>query len=43
MPQVQNVVVVYHGLLSEAEDLARELSERYGNNKWTLLPAEPDA
>jgi len=43
MSQIQNVVIVYHALLSEAEDLARELSERYGNSKWTLLPAEPVA
>ena len=41
MSQVQNVVVVYHGLLSEAETLARELSERFGNGAWRLLPAEP--
>lgn len=41
MVQVQNVVVIYHGLLAEAEALARELSDRYGDGKWTLLPAEP--
>ncbi|MBT5319135.1 MAG: NAD(+)/NADH kinase, partial [Chloroflexi bacterium] len=27
--------------LTEAETLARNLSERYGHDKWTLLPAEP--
>jgi NAD+ kinase len=43
MSQVQNVVVVYHGVLAEAEELARELSKRYGNGNWTLLPAEPVA
>ena len=43
MSQVQNVVVIYHGLLAEAEAMARDLSERYGNGKWSLLPAEPVA
>ncbi|HCV26735.1 MAG TPA: NAD(+) kinase, partial [Dehalococcoidia bacterium] len=41
MPKVQNVVVVYHGLLAEAETLARALSKRFGDNNWRLLPAEP--
>jgi NAD+ kinase len=41
MSQVQNVVVVHHGLLAEARTLARDLSERFGNGKWRLLPAEP--
>jgi NAD+ kinase len=41
MSQVQNVVVIHHGLLAEARILARYLSERFGDGNWHLLPAEP--
>ena len=41
MSQVQNVVVVYHGLLEEAETLARDLSDRFENGAWMRFPAEP--
>ncbi len=41
MSHVQNVVVVYHGVIAEAKILASALSERLGNGDWRLLPAEP--
>ena len=41
MVQFQNVVVIYHSLLTEAETLARDLSEHFGQGKWALLPADP--
>lgn len=41
MPKANNVVVVYHGLLTDAKTLASDLSERFGSGTWRLLPAEP--
>ncbi|MFP6678894.1 MAG: NAD(+)/NADH kinase [Dehalococcoidia bacterium] len=41
MVQFQNVVVIYHSLLTEAETVARDLSEHFGQGKWALLPADP--